>query len=145
MKIAYEVPINAPMDSVWGSLMDLSQYSEWNALVPVLEGTPGLDATLRAVISPLGQNRRKVAAKVTGFIAPKYFSFEDFHGLGRWFYQEEFIFRMKEREGGVSFFGEIYVTGLSLRFRRGSVEGAFRRALVRIVDSIKERIEGASS
>jgi uncharacterized protein YndB with AHSA1/START domain len=145
MKISFEIPINAPMEKVWARLIDLSNYPEWNPLIPTAEGTPGPEATLRLSISPMGLNRRAVSALVTGFIAPKYFSFEDDHRFGSWFYREELVFRMKPRDGGVQFHAEAFVTGLSLRFRRDSVEGAFRRSLLRVCENIKEWAEANPS
>jgi uncharacterized protein YndB with AHSA1/START domain len=145
MKIAYETPINAPMESIWNTLLDFRAYPEWNSLLPVVTGTASPGAVLQVTLNPLGLNRRRVQATVTGFVPPKYFSFESRHAFGNWFYQEELIFRLKEREGGATFFAEAYVTGLSLRFRRAAVEGAFRRSLLRLADSLKERIEGVSA
>ena len=142
MKIAHEIPIQAAPESVWRALMDFSIYHEWNSLLPSVEGTAAPEAVLRVTVSPLGLNRRRAEAKVTGFIAPKYFSFETHHKYGDWFYHEELIFRMKEFEGGVNFIAEAFVTGLSLRFRRSKVEGAFRLSLLNMVQSLKERIEG---
>lgn len=141
MKISFEIAINAPIESVWNWLIDLSKYPEWNPLIPLAEGSPAPEARLRAVINPMGLNRRKVNAKVTGFVAPKYFSFEDDHRFGSWFYREEFVFRMKPREGGVQFHGEVFVSGLSLQFRRYSVKDAFRRSLLHVCENLKEKAE----
>ncbi len=141
MKIAFQIEVRAPMEAVWKTLLDFGHYSEWNSLLPSVEGDPALDATLQVVVSPLGLNRRHIAAQVTGFMSPKYFSLESAHRFGAWFYREELVFRMKEKADGVEFFAEAFVTGLSLRFRRASVEGAFRRSLLRTAESLKERVE----
>ena len=142
MKITHETRIKAPMETVWKVLMDFSKYPEWNPLIPLIEGVPGPEATVQATLSPMGLNRRKITATITGFIPPKYFSFEADHRFGSWFYREELVFRMKPREGGVQFHAEAFVTGLSLRFRRDSVEGAFRRSLLRVCENLKEQVEG---
>ena len=141
MKISQEIRIDAPAEKTWRALMDFASYPEWNPLLPSLEGGAGPEAVLRAVVSPLGMDRRRVMAKVTGYVSPRYFSLESAHRLGEWFYREEFVFRMKEREASVIFFAEAYVTGLSLRFRRSAVERGFRLPLIRLCESLKERVE----
>ncbi len=145
MKIAHEIRVDAPAETVWRTLMDFPAYHEWNSLLPSVAGAAGPEAVLQVTVSPLGLNRRSVEAKITGYVSPRYFSFETIHRFGAWFYREELIFRTKEREGGVFFFAEAYVTGLSLRFRRSTVERAFRRSLLRVAEGLKERAEGRPS
>ena len=141
MKITHETRIKAPMETVWSVLMDFSKYPEWNPLIPLVDGVAEPGAVLQAIINPPSFNQRRTAIEITGYVSPKYFSFETHHKYGDWFYHEEFIFRMKEFEGGVNFIAEVYVTGLSLRFRRSKVENAFRLSLFNVVQSLKERIE----
>jgi hypothetical protein len=145
MKIAYETRIQASMETVWAVLLDFPNYPEWNTLLPSVVGTPGPEAPLEVTMSPMGLNRLRMAAKVSGFMPPKYFSFEAMHRYGGWFFQAEMVFRMKEHETGVKFFAEAYITGLSMRFRRATVEGAYRRPLVRLADNLKERVEASAA
>ena len=72
---------------------------------------------------------------------PIYFSFEDHSHWGRWFLQEEIVVRMKERGEATQLIGEIFMSGLSLRFRRSSVESGYKRSLVRMIDGLKDRVE----
>jgi uncharacterized protein YndB with AHSA1/START domain len=145
MKISFETNINASMETVWSALTDFSSYPEWNPVLTKAEGNAALGSTLKTALKLSGLVLRNVEVQVTGFTAPKYFSFENHHRWGRWYLQEEWIFRMKERADGVTFIAEAYVTGLGLRFRRSKVEDAFRRSLLNLALALKERIAGAVS
>ena len=140
MKIAHETGLNASLQTVWNILVDFPQYPEWNPILTKIEGTAALDSTLNIILKLSGSTPQNVETQITGCTAPKYFSFERHHRFGTWFYHEEWIFRMKERGDGVTFVAEAFVTGISLRFRRSKVEGAFRRSLFNIVDALKERV-----
>ena len=140
MKIAYETGLNASMETAWNILVDFQKYPEWNPVLTKVEGRADLDSGLKVTLKLSGSTPCHVEAVVTGCNTPKYFSFERHHRFGGWFYHEEWIFRMKERADGVTFIAEAFVTGLSLRFRRSRVEGAFRRSLFNLVDALKERV-----
>lgn len=139
MKISYEVLLKTPAEPLWKIIADFSKYPEWNPVITSIEGPAEFEAKVKAVLKLSGSPPRHAEALVTGFAPPRYFSFETSHRFGAWFYREEWILRMKEGEQGTAVIAEAYVTGLSLRFRRSAVEGAFRRTLVNWVDAIHDR------
>ncbi len=142
MKVATEILIQATPDTLWKILVDFAAYPEWNRFLKAVRGQAAPDAPLEIDIQYYGKNVEKQAVTVTGFMAPKYFSFVWKHRLGSWFLSTEFVFRLKDKEDGRTvFFQELYITGLGLKFRRRDLEHAARLSMDKLNDDLKERGE----
>jgi hypothetical protein len=141
VKISHETSLFALTKTVWNVLTDFPRYLEWNSILPKVEGEAVPESELKVALHLPGWGRRNIQARVTGCIPPKYFSFESRHPWGEWFFHEEWIFRMKEQPDGVRFVAEVFVTGLSLRFRRSKVENALNRAVRNLSEALKEQVE----
>ncbi len=139
MKVAMEMDMPVPATRIWDRLIDFTRYPEWNPLFPILQGSAAPEAALTGVLTAPGLKRREFQARVTGFKPPRYFSFEISHPWGEWWRHEEFVFRMKEEAERVDFTAEAYITGLSIRFGRGKVEGALRNSLWRVCDLLRDQ------
>jgi len=157
MKVDTEIQISAPAACIWQALMDFGAYPDWNPFIKGVKGRPDLDADLVFDMAySLEYGTRKVkrvseAAKVTGHMAPRYFSWVWNHGFGAWWLSAEHVFRLKEREDGrVIFFNEVFYTGLSmvkvlgfLDFRRDAVERKAKLSMMKMNEALKERLEAA--
>jgi hypothetical protein len=141
MKIATEIALQASPDAIWKILTDFGAYPEWNRILKAVRGQPAPDAPLEVDLKYHGQPEQKKSGVVTGYIAPKYFSWIWIHKLGAWFISVEHVFRLKEKEDGRTiFFQEVYYTGLGLKFRRKDVEYYVRLSLDKINDDLKDRL-----
>jgi hypothetical protein len=142
MKIATEIMLQAVPQKIWETLIDFSRYPEWNRFLKTVSGQPAMESQLDIELQYYGKNVEKKIATVTGFTALKYFSYTWKHSYGAWFLTSEHIFRLKDKEDGRTvFFQEIYVTGLSLRFRRRDVEHNVKLSMMKLNDDIKDRVE----
>jgi hypothetical protein len=158
MKVDTEIQIAAPADRIWKILTDFSAYGDWNPFIKGVRGQPAPDATLEfdlAYAKEYGSTkviRVTEAAKVTGMMAPRYFSWVWNHGFGSWWLSAEHVFRLKERDDGrVFFFHEVFYTGLSmvkllgfLDFRREAVERKARLSMMKMNEALKERVEASA-
>ncbi len=142
MKVNTETRINAPAEKIWEILMNGAEYPQWNPYLQSMEGVPAPDAALKVKVFFHGESAFIQPVAVTGFIRPRYFSFGWNHSLGGWWLQAEQVLRAKEEEGTVTFFNELYMTGLRLRFGRKSMELAARLSMDRMNQALKEKAEG---
>lgn len=141
MKIATEVALQASPDRIWKTLIDFPAYPDWNRFLRAVRGQAAPDAPLEVDLQYYGKPVQKKAGVITGFIAPKYFSWIWNHKFGAWFLSCEHVFRIKEREDGkVLFYQEVYYTGLGLKFRRRDVEHLVRQSLDKLNDDLKQRL-----
>jgi hypothetical protein len=141
MKVATEIMLPASPDPIWKILMDFSTYPEWNRFLKSVRGEVAADAKLEIDIQYYGKVVEKKTGTVTGFIAPKYFSWVWNHSWGAWFLSTEHVFRLKDKEDGRSvFFQELYITGLGLKFRRRDMEHMARLSLDKMNDDLKDRL-----
>jgi uncharacterized protein YndB with AHSA1/START domain len=146
MKIATEIALPAPQEKIWNILTDFAAYPEWNRLMKAVRGEAAPDAALEVDLQYWGKPVRKIAGRITGFMAPKYLSWAYAHKYGAWFLTSEHVMRLKEKEDGrVIFFQEVYHTGLGLRFRRRDVEHYVRLSLDKLNDDLKHRLSEAGA
>ncbi|MEO6098582.1 MAG: SRPBCC domain-containing protein [Fibrobacteria bacterium] len=146
MKIATEVAVRASPDTIWNTLIDFSAYPEWNRFLKSVRGQAAADANLEVDLHFYGKPPEKKSGTVTGFIAPKYFSWAWKHKFGSWFLAAEHVIRIKTMESGkVIFFQEMYYTGLGLKFRRRETEHMIKLSLEKLNDDLKTRVEPAEN
>lgn len=142
MKIATEVAVQASPDAIWNALIDFAAYPEWNRFLKSVRGQAAADAVLEVDLQFYGKPVEKKTGTVTGFIAPKYFSWAWKHKFGAWFLAAEHVFRIKTTDSGkVIFFQEMYYTGLGLKFRRREIEHMIKLSLEKLNDDLKTRVE----
>lgn len=145
MKVATEIMLQAPPDKIWNILIDFPAYPEWNRFLKAVRGQAAPDAPLEVDLQFYGKRMEKKTGKVTGLMAPKYFSWVWNHSFGSWFLSSEHVFRLKDKEDGRTvFFQEIYLTGLGLKFRRRDMEHMAKLSLGKLNDDLKERVEGST-
>lgn len=158
MKVDTEIQITAPVDRIWRVLADFAAYGDWNPFIKAVRGQAAPDAALEfdlAYTKEYGSAkviRVTEAAKVTGMMPPRYFSWVWNHGFGAWWLSAEHVFRLKERDDGrVFFFHEVFYTGLSmvkllgfLDFRRDAVERKAKLSMMKMNEALKERVEASS-
>lgn len=141
MKIASEIALPVAPEPIWAILTDFAAYPEWNRVLKAVRGNAAADASLEVDLQYYGQPMSKRAGSVTGFIAPKYFSWIWNHKLGTWFTSVEHVFRLKDKgDGRTIFFQEVYYTGLGIRFRRRDVEHTVRLSLDKLNEDLKDRL-----
>lgn len=141
MKVATEILIPASPDKIWKILVDFPAYPDWNRFLKAIRGQATQDAPLEIDVQYYGKHVEKQVVIVTGFMAPKYFSFVWKHSWGGWFLSTEHVLRLKDKEDGRSvFFQELYITGLGLKFRRRDMEHAARLSMDKLNDDLKERV-----
>ncbi len=160
MKVATEILIEATPEKIWNILMDFEKYPDWNRYFKAVRGKIAIDVlekknlygnlndthfgTLEIDLQFSGKSIQKKIGEVTGYIAPKYFSWVWKHAWGNWFLSCEHVFRLKEKEGGRAiFFNESYMTGLGMRFRRRDMEHMLRYSMYKMNEDLKERAEAA--
>lgn len=143
MKVSSDIQLEATPDEVWSALTNFASYPEWNPLIKSLSGTPTLQGQIEVTVSYLGSDLIKGNAEVTGWVPGKYFSFV-IHKGPNWWYQEEHIFRIKDKENGkVVFYNEVFATGLSLRFGRKDASHRMRYAVDQMNESLQDRLKAA--
>lgn len=154
MKVDTEIQIQAPVERIWKVLMDFPAYPEWNPFIRAVRGQAAPEAALEMDMAYAKEygSARVVAVRekvqVTGFIAPRYFSWVWDHGFGKGWLSAEHVFRLKEREDGrVFFFHETFYTGFSmvkvlgfLDFRRDAVERRAKLSMIKMNEALKERV-----
>lgn len=141
MKIASEIALSSPREKIWNTLADFAAYPEWNRVVKAVRGQVETDGIVELDLQFYGKNPERKSAKVTGMMPPKYLSWAWTHPFGSWFLAAEHVFRIREKEDGrIIFHQEIYYTGLSIRFGRGSTEHTLKRTLDKLNDDIKDRL-----
>lgn len=141
MKASSDITLEASPEAIWRVLTDLSAYTEWNPMIKTASGTPAPSAQIQVTIAYLGADLLRGNAEVTGWVPNKYFSFVIGKGP-TWWYREEHILRLKLREDGkVTFFNEIYATGLALRFGRKSAAHRLRYALDQMNEALRDRLQ----
>lgn len=141
MKVATEIMLSAPPEKAWKILSDFGNYPEWNRFLKSVRGEVALDAKLEIDIHYYGKRVEKKIGTVSGFVAPKYFSWVWNHSWGAWFLSTEHVFRLKDKEDGrCVFFQEMYITGLGLKFRRRDMEHMARLSLEKFNDDFKDRL-----
>jgi len=146
MKVATEIMIRAPPEKIWQAIIDFPAYPEWNRFLKAVRGQAAPDAQVEVDLQYYGKTMEKKTGIVTGFVAPKYFSWVWNHALGSWFLSSEHVLRLKDKEDGRSiFFQEIYLTGLGLKFRRRDMEHMAKLSMGKLNDDLKERIEGPAA
>lgn len=144
MKVATEIPIKAPPETIWKILLDFPAYEEWNRFIKSARGEATADARVEMHMHYVGEDLRKLTGQVTGLIIPKYLSWAWTHSLGSWFMVAEHVFRIKEHEDGkVTFHQEAYYTGLGLKFRRSTIERSARLSMDKMNEDLKERVESS--
>jgi hypothetical protein len=145
MKVSSDIQLDAAPEAVWAVLTDFAAYTEWNPLIKAASGIPAPQGQIDVTIAYLGSDLLKGSAEVTGWVPSKYFSFTIRKGPS-WWYQEEHIFRIKERENGkLTFYNEIYATGLSLRFGRKDASHRMRYAVDQMNEALQERLKSTQT
>jgi hypothetical protein len=141
MKVTTDISLSASPEAIWAVLTDLASYTEWNPMIKAASGMPAPMGRIEVTISYLGADLLKGSAEVTGLVPAKYFSFV----LGKgpaWWYQEEHIFRLKPRDDGkVTFYNEVFATGLALRFGRKSAAHRMRYAVDQMNEALQDRLQ----
>jgi hypothetical protein len=142
MKITCDIALETTPEAIWAILSDVAAYSEWNPMIKAIVGSPAPLGTVQVTIFYPGEGTTQSMAEVTGWMPPKYFSFS-FRKGPAWWYQEEHVFRIRQREDGkVVFHNETYATGLSLRFGRKDAAHRMRHAMDRMNEELKEKLLG---
>jgi hypothetical protein len=145
MKVSSDIPLEATPDQVWAVLTDFASYPEWNPLIKAASGTPTPQGHIEVTVGYLGSDLLTGSAEVTGWVPGKYFSFVIRKGPN-WWYQEEHIFRIKEKDSGkIVFYNEIYATGLSLRFGRKNASHRMRYAVDQMNEALQDRLKAAQA
>lgn len=141
MKITTDITLLATPEAIWAVLADLPAYSEWNPMIKAASGTLAPMGHIEVAVSYLGADLLKGSAEVTGLVPAKYFSFVIGKGP-TWWYQEEHIMRLKLREDGqVTFYNEVYATGLALRFGRQNAAHRMRYAIDQMNEALQDRLQ----
>lgn len=98
-----EIEIKAPASKIWSILMDFEKHAEWNPFIKSLEGDRKLGGKLKAVIQLPESKPMTFKPKVTEHAEEKCFSWLG-HLIIPGLFDGEHIFRLKEKEGGVTQF-----------------------------------------
>lgn len=144
MKVQSRIELRYPPQQVWDILQDFSTWKEWNNLVTHITGSREIGDKLQLEMKYPGAQAAVTTAVLSGYKAPKYFSFSWESPTGGWWHRLEVVHRLVESSGGTDLISEAFVFGLRLRFGRGGLEDRLKRLLTLGNYSIKELLAAKS-
>ena len=136
-----EIEINAPADTVWASLTDLSQFAAWNPFMPQAEGEIREGARLKVRIAPPGGKAMTFKPTVTRVEPGRAFRWLG-HLLLPGLFDGEHIYEIVPlAEGGVRFVQREVFRGVLVSLLWKSLETNTRQGFEAMNAALKKRAE----
>ena len=103
MRIATQIKINAPIDSVWNKLVDFKNYPKWNLFMTKIEGEQKEGEILTVNIAPPGGSPAIFTPVLTKYIPNKELRWVGTLGP-QWLFRGEHYFQLKDNGDGTTDF-----------------------------------------
>lgn len=139
-----EIQINAPVERVWGMLMDFKRYPEWNPFIQSISGSGEVGSKLKVVLKLEGRKATTFKPRV---LANQ--PHEEFRWLGKLllpgiFDGEHILLLRDEGEGRVKFVQQEYFRGIFASSILRRIGEATQRGFEAMNRALKERAENPS-
>jgi hypothetical protein len=143
LRVASE--IDAPAETIWKALTDLSRFGEWNPFIRAASGTPAVGATIHVRVSSSLAVPLRFEAKVLVCDENRELRWRG-HLLAPWLASGEHSFTLEPAgDGRIRFVQHEVMTGLLMPFVSRLVEYEARRGFDAMNRALKARVEHANA
>jgi hypothetical protein len=141
-QIRTEIDIDADPLAVWGVLVDLAAYPQWNPVVREAEGRLEAGHRLRLLYQPAGRKPRRFRPRLQVVEPGRELSWQGRPGA-RFFFESVHRYRLSPKPGGATHVDhDMVFWGALIPPVRSWIEDATREPFQEQNRALKERVEG---
>ena len=134
MKIFGKKSLQMKTSEAWKHIIDFNALCKWHSVFEKLEGKPEPDSIIQMHLLHPVFGKFTTEGEITAVMKEKYFSITWKSLVGAWWYNEEYVIRLKQTESGCDLFHEIFLYGLKFRFGRSRVENLMQTSMDKIIE-----------